>query len=182
MLTFRMAGKHVRLTPGVSKDDHSEGPADAAVTLVEFGDFECSHWGQAYPIVKEIQERLKGKLRFVFRNFPLTHAHRHALTAAEASEAAAAQGRFWEMHAKLFEHQKRLGDYQIAKYAESIGVDMSRFAADMDSHAHQGRVQQQFDSGISSGVHGTPTFFINGVRFDQSWDVETLTAAIKAAM
>ena len=177
-----MAAKHARLTPNVSSTDHSEGPADAAVTLVEFGDFECSHCGQAYPIVKEVQDRLKGKLRFVFRNFPLTHAHQHALAAAEASEAAAAQGKFWEMHAKLFEHQKRLGDYQIAKYAEAIGLDMARFAADMETHAHQDRVQAHFDSGISSGVHGTPTFFINGVRFDRSWDVETLTAALKAAM
>ena len=176
------APKQALLTPKVSKNDHSEGPADAAVTLVEFGDFQCSHCGQAYSIVKQVQQRLNGKLRFVFRNFPLTHAHEHALAAAEAAEAAAAQGKFWEMHAKLFEHQRRLGDYQLARYAQSIGLDASRFAAEMDSHLHQARIQEHFDSGISSGVHGTPTFFINGVRFDQSWDAETLTAALEAAL
>src|SRR5580765_5648507 len=112
-----------RLTPAVSKSDHSEGPANAAVTLVEFGDFECSHCGQAYPIVKEIQKRLKGKLRLVFRNVPLTHAHKHALSAAEAAEAASAQGKFWTMHDTLFEHQRTLDDRHLAGFARAIGLD-----------------------------------------------------------
>jgi protein-disulfide isomerase len=182
MLTFRMTEKRARLKPDVSKSDHAEGPADAVVTLVEFGDFECSHCGQAYLIVKDIQNRLKGKLRFVFRNFPLTHQHQHALPAAEAAEAAAAQGKFWPMHDILFEHQKRLGDAQLVRHAAKIGLEPSKFAADMETHAHLPRVQEHFDSGLGSGVHATPTFFINGVRYDQSWDVDSLTAALKAAL
>ena len=177
-----MVVKHARLNPDVSENDHADGPANAAVTLVEFGDFECSHCGEAHLIVKEIQRRLKGKLRFVFRNFPLTHTHQHALPAAEAAEAAAAQGKFWQMHDALFEHQRRLGDRQLVRYAAMIGLNGARFAADMETHAHQGRVQEHVDSGLSSGVHATPTFFINGVRYDQSWDVDSLTAALKAAL
>ncbi|HEX5070995.1 MAG TPA: thioredoxin domain-containing protein [Vicinamibacterales bacterium] len=169
-----MSTRHAHLKSPVSEHDHADGPADAAVTLVEYGDFECSHCGQAYPIVKEIQARLRGRLRFVFRNFPLTHSHAHALSAAEAAEAAAAQGKFWEMHGTLFEHQKRLDDAHLIEYARSVGLDEPRFVAEMEARAHFTRVEAQFNGGVDSGVHATPTFFINGVRHDGSWDFETL--------
>jgi len=168
------------LTSPVSHHDHADGPADAPVTLVEYGDFECSHCGQAYPIVKELQERLRGRLRFVFRNFPLTHSHPHALVAAEAAEAAGAQQKFWEMHDTLFENQRRLDDRHLVSYAARVGLDASRFAADMESHAHLERVEQQFNGGVDAGVHGTPTFFINGVRHDASWDLETMLDVLRS--
>jgi protein-disulfide isomerase len=172
-----MSDQHAHLKLAVSAHDHADGPASAPVTLVEYGDFECSHCGQAYPIVKALQERLRGRLRFVFRNFPLTQSHPHALAAAEASEAAAAQGKFWEMHDTLFEHQRRLDDRHLSTYAQTLGLDESRFAAEMTSHAHITRVEDQFNGGVDSGVHGTPTFFINGIRHDASWDLDTLLKA-----
>jgi protein-disulfide isomerase len=171
-----------KLTSPVSTHDHTEGPADAPVTLVEYGDFECSHCGQAYPIVKEIQRRCHGRLRFVFRNFPLTESHPHALQAAEAAEAAAAQRKFWDMHDALFEHQRKLDDRHLAGYARDLGLDVPRFVDEMGKHAHLGRVEEHFNSGVDSGVHGTPTFFVNGVRHDRSWDLETLLAAIQKAV
>ena len=176
-----MSNRRAHLSSPVSALDHAEGPAHAAVTLVEYGDFECSHCGQAYPIVKEIQSRLRGQLRFVFRNFPLTQSHPHALHAAEAAEAAAAQGRFWQMHDTLFEHQRHLDDRHLSMYAQTLGLDEARFAAEMEAHAHLKRVEDHFNGGVDSGVHGTPTFFINGVRYDASWDLESLYEACRAA-
>jgi protein-disulfide isomerase len=172
-----MATSHAHLKSPISAHDHAEGPADAAVTLVEYGDFECSHCGQAYPIVKEIQERLRGRLRFVFRNFPLTQSHPHALHAAEAAEAAGAQGKFWKMHDTLFENQRRLDDQHLSKYAQTVGLDAVRFASEMDAHKYLKRVEDHFNGGVDSGVHGTPTFFINGLRHDASFDLDTLLAA-----
>src|SRR5262249_31949677 len=139
------------------------------------------HCGRAYPIVKEVQRRLGAKLRFVFRNFPLSEAHPHAQHAAEAAEAAAAQGRFWEMHDALYEPQHGLDDRQLVPYPEELELDASRFAEDLRGHAHKSRVREDFMSGVRSGVNGTPTFFINGVRFDDSWDPDTLTRALNAA-
>jgi protein-disulfide isomerase len=170
-----------RLTPAVGPRDHIEGPANAGVTLLEYGDYECPHCGRAYPIVKEIQRRLGARLRFVFRNFPLAEAHPHAVHAAEAAEAAAAQGRFWEMHDALFEHQQALDDRRLVGYAKTLGLDESRVQKELEAHAHAGRVKEDFRSGVRSGVNGTPTFFINGVRHDDSWDPETLMQALEAA-
>jgi protein-disulfide isomerase len=177
-----MPSRHAHLTSPVSTHDHAEGPADAAVTLVEYGDFECSHCGQAYPIVKEIQARLGRRLRFVFRNFPLTHSHRHALPAAEAAEAAGAQGKFWEMHGTLFQNQRRLDDHHLVTYAKAVGLDESRFAAEMEAHTHLKRVEDHFNGGVDAGVHATPTFFINGIRHDASWDLDTLLDACMSHM
>jgi protein-disulfide isomerase len=170
-----------RLTLPVGTRDHAQGPADAPVTLVEYGDYECPHCGRAYPIVKEVQRRLGSKLRFVFRNFPLGESHPHAEHAAEAAEAAGAQGRFWEMHDSLYEHQRALDDKHLAGYAVKVGLDTKVFEHELRAHAHQARVRQDFMSGVRSGVNGTPTFFINGIRFDDSWDPDTLTKALKAA-
>ena len=170
------------LLHAVSEDrDHAQGPSDAPVTLVEYGDYECPYCGEAYPIVKAVQEQMGERLRFVFRNFPLTNSHPHAQHAAEAAETAAAQGKFWEMHDHLFEHQGALGDANLAQYAREVGLDESRFTSEMTEHAHAERVREDFMGGIRSGVNGTPTFFVNGVRHDEGYDAETLLSALKHA-
>jgi protein-disulfide isomerase len=170
------------LTVPVSEDrDHIQGAPDAPVTLVEYGDYECPYCGAAEPIVKQVQARMGDRLRFVFRNFPLTTAHPHAEHAAEAAEAAAAQGRFWEMHDLLFANQRRLGDADLRAYAEELGLDLEAFDRDLAEHVHAARVQEDFMSGVRSGVNGTPTFFINGARHDDSYDVEVLLAALERA-
>jgi protein-disulfide isomerase len=171
-----------RLTLPVSQRDHQQGPATAPVTLVEYGDYECPYCGEAYPIVKEIQRRLGDRLRFVFRNFPLTQSHPHAEHAAEAAEAAAAQEKFWEMHDYLYEHQQALDDAHLVQYAVALNLDQETFVREMTEHVHTNRVREDFLSGVRSGVNGTPTFFINGVRHDDSYELETLLAAIEAAM
>src|SRR5437667_11411319 len=171
-----------RLTLPVSQRDHQQGPETAPVTLVEYGDYECPYCGQAYPIVKEIQLRLGERLRFVFRNFPLTQAHPHAEHAAEAAEAAAGQGKFWQMHDRLFEHQQALDDAHLVQYAVALNLDQGTFKREMTEHVHTNRVREDFLSGVRSGVNGTPTFFINGVRHDGAYELETLLAAIEAAM
>ena len=169
-----------RLTLPVGPRDHAQGPDDAPVTLVEYGDYECPHCGRAYPIVKEVQKRLGSTLRFVFRNFPLRESHPHAAHAAEAAEAGAAQGKFWEMHDIIFEHQRKLDDTSLVSYAQAVGLDTAVFEEELRSHVHERRVREDFRSGVRSGVNGTPTFFINGVRFDDSWDPDTLTDALRA--
>ena len=170
------------LTTPVSEDrDHIQGPADAPATLLEYGDYECPYCGAAYPTIKEVQARMGDGLRFVFRNFPITTSHPHAEQAAEAAEAAGAQGRFWEMHDLLFENQKRLGDEDLRAYAERIALDVERFDKELAKHVHAARVREDFMSGVRSGVNGTPTFYINGARYDDSYDVETLLAALHAA-
>jgi protein-disulfide isomerase len=161
--------------------DHIDGAADAAVTLVEYGDYECPYCGAAYPIVKEVQQRMGDRLRFVFRNFPISTSHPHAEQAAEAAEAAAVQDRFWEMHDVLYENQKRLDDPALHAYAEQLGLDVERFDRELADHAHAPRVREDFMSGVRSGVNGTPSFYINGVRHDDSYDVDTLLAALERA-
>ena len=171
-----------KLTVPVSERDHRQGPDTAPVTLVEYGDYECPYCGQAHLIVKEIQQRLGDQLRFVFRHFPLIQIHPHAEHAAEAAEAAAAQGKFWEMHDTLFEHQQALDDTHLVLYAVALDLDEDRFVREMAEHVYADRVLEDLLSGARSGVNGTPTFFINDVRHDNSFDLETLLAAIQAAM
>ncbi len=161
-----------RLTPPVGMGDHRAGTNDAPVTLVEYGDFECSSCGLAYPIVRSIQRELGTSLRFVFRHFPLTQAHPHAQHAAEAAEAGGAQGRFWEMHDLLYEHQQALEDDDLLQYGNALGLDVDRLRAELAAGTHSGRVRDDFRSGVRSGVNGTPTFFINGERFDEPWSDE----------
>jgi len=172
----------VRLTVEVRQRDHQQGPATASVTLVEYGDYECPYCGEAYPIVKEIQRRLSDRLRFVFRNFPLTQSHPHAQHAAEAAAAAAAQGKFWEMHDSLFEHQQALDDAHLVHYAVVLQLDQEKFEREMTEHIYAPRVREDFLSGVRSGVNGTPTFYINEVRHDDSYALEMLLAAIEDAM
>lgn len=170
-----------RLTVPVGPRDHAQGPATAPITLLEYGDYECPYCGAAYRIVKMIQQQLGDQLRFVFRNFPLATIHPHAEQAAEAAEAAGAQGKFWEMHDTLYEHQQALDDAHLVQYARSLHLDQPRFERDLLTHAFAERVREDFLSGIRSGVNGTPTFFINGLRHDGSYDLETLLAAILRA-
>jgi len=172
--------KGAQLTRPVGPRDHAAGPDDAPVTLVEYGDFQCPHCGRAYPIVKEVQRALGSKLRFVFRNFPLTQIHPEAEHAAEAAEAASAQGAFWQMHDRLFERQFALDDDHLVEYATELGLDADRIRGELEAGTHTPRVRDDFMSGVKSGVNGTPTFFINGVRYDGSWDREPLLAALQA--
>jgi protein-disulfide isomerase len=159
--------------------DHIQGPADAAVTLVQYGDYECPYCGEAYPVVQEVQRRMGERLRFVFRNFPISTSHPHAEQAAEAAEAADAQGRFWDMHDLLYENQRRLRDEDLREYATQLELDLERFDKELAEHVHAARVHEDFMSGVRSGVNGTPTFYINGVRHDDSYDVDTLLDALE---
>src|SRR5437899_5109579 len=135
------------LTMPVAEDrDHIQGPADATVTLVQYGDYECPYCGEAYPIIKEVQARLGDSLQFVFRNFPITTSHPHAERAAEAAEAAGAQDRFWEMHDVLYENQKRLRDEDLHAYAEQLELDVERFDKEMAEHVHEARIHEDFMS------------------------------------
>jgi protein-disulfide isomerase len=171
-----------RLTLPVADDrDHVQGPADAAVTLLEYGDYECPFCGAAYPIVKQVQETMGERLRFVFRNFPITTAHPHAEQAAEAAEAAAAQGQFWPMHDLLYENQRHLETDDLIAYAGRLGLDVSRFQRELADHVHAARVREDFMSGVRSGVNGTPTFYIDGERYEGAYDAEPLLDALKQA-
>jgi protein-disulfide isomerase len=156
-----------------------QGKGPAPVTLVEYGDYECPYCLKAYPIVKKIQEKLGAKLLFVFRNFPLSQVHPHA---QEAAEIAATQDMFWEMHDYLFEHQQALDNGSLKKYAADLGLDTNSFNHDLDNRSQAQRVREDFLSGVRSGVNGTPTFFINGVRHDGRWEAAPLLAAINKAM
>lgn len=175
-----METETVELTLPVGQRDHIEGLDTAPVTLVEYGDYECPYCGDAYPIIKEVQKNLGNKLRFIFRNFPITQIHPHAQHAAEAAEAAAAQNKFWEMHDYLYEHQQALDDNHLEKYASKLGLDITKFNHDMASHAYAQRVREDFLSGVRSGVNGTPTFYINGIRYNGSGDLETLLKTLRS--
>ena len=166
----------------VGDRDHVRGPADAPITLVEYGDYECPDCGTAHPIVSELRRRLGDQLRVVFRNFPCPDAHPHAQRAAEAAEAAGAQGKFWEMHDKLFENFYALEDADLARYASEIGLDVERFERELSAHVYAQRVREDVDSGQRSGVNRTPTFFINGVRHGGFFSLPALLEAIGAAM
>jgi protein-disulfide isomerase len=172
----------VRLAVPVSEErDHISGPKTAPVILVEYGDYECPFCGQAYYVVKELERRGGNLIRFVFRNFPLTTIHSHAERAAEAAEAAGAQGRFWEMRDCLFENQQALEDKDLMRYAALVGLDIPRFLRDMREGRHLNRIREDFLSGARSGVNGTPTFFINGVRHDGPLGLDSLMTAIEDA-
>jgi protein-disulfide isomerase len=175
-------GNSATLTQPVSAHDHAEGPADAPLTLVEYGDYQCPYCGAAYPVVKRLQKTLGKKLRFVFRNFPLTQAHPYALIAAEAAEAAALQGKFWEMHDLLFEQQDFLKPGIIPLWAKRIGLDLEKFGNDIKQRVVEDRIKEDRHSGIRSGVNGTPTFYINGTRYDGMPDYDSLLAALESEL
>jgi protein-disulfide isomerase len=163
------AGRQGALTPPVGERDHVAGPADAPVTLVEYGDLECPYCRMAHPIVQAARRKLGDELRFVFRHFPLAEVHPHARHAAEAAEAAGEQGKFWEMHDRIFQNQHALEDADLVSYARQLHLDGERVAEALRAGVYAARVREDFRSGVRSGVNGTPTFFINGARYDGAW-------------
>ena len=161
--------------------DHIRGSEDAPVTLVEYGDYECPYCGQAEVVIRELLDSFGDDLRYVWRSLPLNDVHPNAQMAAEAAEAAAAQGAFWEMHDKLLDHQDELTPPDLGRYAEEIGLDVERFWDELRRREHAPRVAEDVASADASGVAGTPTFFINGRRHQGAYDLETLTDAVQKA-
>jgi protein-disulfide isomerase len=171
-----------QLTPPVDPDrDHWRGE-HAAVTLVEYGDYECPYSRAAFRAIQRLERQLGGQLRFVFRHLPLTRIHPHALAAAHLAEAAALQGRFWPMHELLFHRQQALEDADLLGYADQLGLDRPRLAADLDGRTVWQRVQADADGALASGAQGTPTLFVNGRLHLGGYDEATLGAALAAAI
>jgi len=177
-----MIGGEAHLAIPVGGDDHVQGPDDAAVTLVEYGDYECPYCGQAFPIVQELQRVFTSTLRLVFRNLPLSNVHPHAEGAAEAAEAVALQGHFWPMHDLLFQHQRDLRAESLLQYAEQAGADAHQVAEVLARRGTRDRVENDLEGALRSGANGTPTFFVNGYRYDQSWDFATFREFIQAEL
>jgi protein-disulfide isomerase len=173
--------RHISLAVPVSDRDHSQGPATAAVTLVQYGDYECPYTRRSTWVVQALQQELGEQLRFVYRNFPLTEIHPHALHAALAAEAAAAQGKFWEMHDYIFHHQHTLEDSDLEQFAGAVGLDLQQYRRDIADQRALARIEEDVAGGERSGVQGTPTFFINGVLYRGSWELDPLLAALQAA-
>lgn len=171
-----------RLQPAIGDQDHHQGPTKAPLQLVEYGDYQCSYCGEAYPAVRAAQKALGDKLEFVFRNFPLTEVHPHAQQAALAAEAAASQHKFWEMHDALYEHQDQLDAQHLIGFARQLGLDIEKFNQDMQSPATAGKVESDFESGVRSGVNGTPSFFLNGQKFDGAWQGQGLTEFLQSQL
>lgn len=171
------------LHPPLNENDHLAGnPEKAKVILTEYGDYECPSCGEAFPIVKNLQDYFGDDLLFVFRNFPLTEIHPDAFRAALAAEAAAKQDKFWEMHDILYENQSRLDEEALQYYAEQIGLNLSKFKHDCASSTLQDKVQHDMESGLRSGVNGTPSFYINNEKYDQDWSEEMLKAILQEMM
>lgn len=172
----------IRLKNGVDERDHASGSQTAPVTLLEYGNFECIHCGRAYPVIKEIRRLLGDDLRFVFRNFPTVRTHPHAIRAAEAAESAASQGKFWQMHDELFTHQQALEDHDLSRYAKRIRLGVERFARDMAGNSFLKKIEAEYQSALfDEHVTGTPTLYINGIRYTGATDVDSLLLAIKQA-
>ena len=168
-----------KLVVPVSERDHVLGPEDAPITLVEYGDLECPYCRQVSPVITELRRRLGGRVRYVFRHFPIRSAHEHAQLAAEAAEAAGAQGKFWEMQESLLEHQEALDESHILEYAAQLELDLEQFKQDLEGRVYAEKVKEDFQGGVRSGVNGTPSFFINGSRYDGAWDLESLIDAVE---
>jgi protein-disulfide isomerase len=166
------------LKPAVSVTDHIQGNPDATVTLVEYGDYQCPHCGHAYPIIKKLQRHFGGKLRFVFRNFPLESIHPFAFPAAIATEAAAKQNKFWEMHDAIFENQNNLDIHLFQELAEALDIEISQFNKDCSNQEVILKVENDFESGVRSGVNGTPSFFINGSKYNGANEFDELYEVI----
>ncbi|MCB0516768.1 MAG: DsbA family protein [Chitinophagales bacterium] len=170
------------LSASVNAQDHLQGSPNAQITLVEYGDYQCPYCGQAYPIVKKMQEAFGDKLCFVFRNFPLSQIHEHAFAAAEAAEVADDYGKFWEMHDTLYEHQRHLDLPHLMQYAQDLGIDAQEFVEKLRNNEKAQRVKTDFMSGVESGVNGTPSFYINNYKYDGPWDYNSLHKVIEAIL
>ena len=160
------------LSVPVGSDDHSRGPLDTKLTVVEYGDYQCPYCGQAYPIVEKLMTTFAESMRLVFRNLPLADVHPHAEAAAEVAEAVGLQGKFWEIHDTLFEHQRDLSAAALQRYITDVGADVQRATKDIAGGGPRARVEEDFESAIRSGANGTPTFFVNGERYDGSWQYQ----------
>jgi protein-disulfide isomerase len=171
-----------QLTPPVNSRDHTFGEPGAPIELVEYGDYECPYCGRAYPVAKDIQQQLGKDMQFVFRNFPLSNIHPHAFSAAVATEAAGLQGKFWEMHDIIFENQKTLEAEDIFLFARRLGLDAERFKNDIQQKSLIDKVEGDFETGIRSGVNRTPTFFINGEKFNGEWSEGRLLQYLKTVL
>jgi protein-disulfide isomerase len=169
------------LAKPVDQTDHSLGPADAPVTLVEYGDFQCPYCRAAHFYLKNVLATMGQDMRFVFRHMPLAQIHPMAQPAAEAAEAAGAQGKFWPMHDAIYEHQDMLGPALLTRLAQRLGLDMQRFVDDVQSHRFLPKVRADFMSAVRSGAAGTPSFFINGELYEGSFDDESLIEALRFA-
>jgi len=163
-----------RLLLPIRPFDHVHGPDDAPYTLVEYGDYECPDCGRLYVILRDLQSDIASRLRIVYRHYPFSGIHHHAQQAAEAAEAAGAQGKFWEMHTLLFEQQQALRTKDLIRYAENLTLDVERFRRELKNEIHSERVRADFVAGVQNGVYGTPGLFLNGVRYDGQWDKESL--------
>jgi len=170
------------LTEPIGPRDHVLGPPNAPARLVEYGDYECPYCARAHYEVAEVLRRVGNHVRYAYRQFPLTQLHPHALLAAQAAQAAGIEGRFWPMHSILFEHQRALEPSDLIGYAETLGIDVRRFARDLRSGVHLPQIEAAFRSGVQSGVNGTPTFFLNGARIEGRWDADSVTSAIHAVL
>jgi protein-disulfide isomerase len=166
----------------ITSQDHAQGDKKAACTLVEYGDYQCSNCGDAYPMVKELQAHFGERLRFVFRNFPLTKIHGYAQSAAEVAEFAASKGKFWEMHDLLYENQTALGEDLFAELAAQLGLNAGELKKALADKTFADRVREDFSGGVRSGVNGTPTFFINDQRYDGPMDLDSMVQAIEKAL
>jgi protein-disulfide isomerase len=171
-----------KLRAPVGQHDHILGKPGAEITLVEYGDYECSHCGHAYPLIKKLTKEFNNDLLFVFRNFPMQESHPNAMIAAQAAEAAGIQNKFWDMHDLIFEHQDELDENNLIYFAETLNLDVNQFQNDLHSQNIISKIESDFESGIRSGVNGTPTFFINDQRLD-SYDesYESLADAVRNA-
>jgi protein-disulfide isomerase len=167
------------LIPVASESDHSWGAPQAPIVLVEYGDFQCPFCGLAYPIVKQIKNEMQAQVRVVFRHFPLAKIHPQAKIAAVAAESAGMQQKFWSLHDLLFENQKRLFNNALLAYASSIRLDLDKFQTDLFNEQLYQKVDDHFLSGIRSGVNRTPTFFINGLRYDGGWENDQLISYLQ---
>ncbi len=163
-----------QLSIPVNEDDHFQGNENASIILVEYGDYQCPHCGQAYPIIKQIQKDFGDQLGFVFRNFPLAQMHPNAFQAAEAAELAADEGKFWKMHDSLYEDQERLAKPDLVRRANALDMDAEKFLYHLENNSKQEKVKDDFMGGVESGVGGTPSFFINGDMYEGSWDYDSL--------
>ena len=170
-----------KLSVAVNEEDHVQGSADAPVTLVEYGDYECPSCGDAYAVVKRVQKHFGPKLRFVYRNFPLEQ-HEFAMPAAETAEFAASENKFWEMHDALYENQVAMDEELFPKLGKKLGLDAEALQNALEEEQFAGHIEGDMKSGEASGVRGTPTFYINGRQQNGSFDYETLTETIKAAL
>jgi protein-disulfide isomerase len=171
-----------KLSVPVSSEDHIQGDSTAGCVLVEYGDYECPSCGQAYPIVKRLQKHFGDRLSFVFRNFPLSQIHPWAEAAAEAAEYSASHGKFWEMHDRLYENQDSLSEALFVKLAAELGLPSAELTTAVAEQTYLGRIQGEFDGGVRSGVNGTPTFFMNGQRYNGSYDFASMSDAIDRAL